>query len=247
MLSLACALGSCTTSSSAASLEVLHNQAPAPDTCALRQDPGGVVIDHGTFDLSIGDRSSYVLTPVVRNRGSADVTLRSVHVRLWVTVEGERLQVSIMCSGGGACFEWDLDVCEGRDCPVVPGGGTASFEMPVLPRQVTSFYQAGLDAAVVEGRVPPRHEMQAELTLMGEAAGGVAVADPFLFDLTLCLGCLVDFPPGSDSPRLPGEDCCGDGPITPACYPGQDDPLDCRRCTRTLPEICNFGSLSCGS
>jgi len=238
----AAALAGC---GSSPDLEILANQRP-DDRCDLLQDPTGSVIRQGTFDISIGDRSSYLMTPVVRNHTSRTVEVQTVHIEVYEQTDAGPVRLRIRCDLGASCEEWDLDLCDPGPCPTVPAGDTASFEVPILPRLVTGFYQTQLDGAVMEGRVPPEFDLTSEVTLLGTSGSADVESNTFDMKVHLCLGCLVEFPPGSDSPSIPGPDCCGRGAPLPACYPGQDDPIDCRRCIMTSPEICNFGKLSCG-
>lgn len=227
-------------------LAVEGAQAPDPDTCVLRDDGSGAPIGAGTFDLAIGERSSYLLGAVVRNRLPEDVVFESVHVEVFQLEDEGPVHLRFTCSEG-ACEAWSIPLCEGApaSCPRAPAGDTASFQVPLLPRVVTGFYQGMMDVAVAEGRRPPQFDLRVEYQLEGRTSTGVVTTPVHSFDLTICLGCLVEFPEGSDSPSIAGPDCCGSGSVIPACIPGQDDPIDCRRCVWTLPEICNFGRLSC--
>jgi hypothetical protein len=78
------------------------------------------------------------------------------------------------------------------------------------------------------------------MRLVGTADGGAEIlSPPFTYPLRVCLGCLVEFPDGSDSGSVPGPDCCAGAPTSRACLPGQDDPIDCRSCVMSAPEVCN--------
>ena len=228
-------------------LDVVHHQPPDPATCMLSQGPSGRQASSGTFDLVVGERDSYTLTPLVVSHVDQTVTLTSAHVELEWEVNGALTALSIVCAEG-LCREWDLPLCApGGACPVMLPGRSASFEVPALPRVVTAYFQGLMDGAVAEGRVPPEFRVVSRVVLEGTLADGTAVSsDEHEHEIRLCLGCLVTFPPGSDSPLVDGPDCCGAGAPLPACFPGQDDPIDCRRCARSFPELCNFGRLSCG-
>lgn len=225
-------------------LVIAANQAPTA-TCELSQSGGAPRIGSGIFDLVIGDRSSYVLTPLVRNNGGEDITITTARIEAYEERDGASYRLNFACHLPDGCDEWDIEVCA-AGCPRVPAGGTASFEVQALPRVVTGYYQIMMDAAVREGRRPSEHDIRSVVRLVGNAGAREVISDPFDFITHLCLGCLVTFPPGSDSPGIPGEDCCGAGVPEESCYPGQDEPVDCRLCTRTSPEVCNFGRTSCG-
>jgi hypothetical protein len=225
--------------------EISHNQAPSA-SCGLSDRDTGDEIRAGTFDISIGDRSSYVLTPLVHNRTSSSIEITSARIFVYEETAAGPIQVRILCEGGDICDQWDIDPCTGGACPTVPAEGTASFELSILPRLVTGYYQSRLDQAVVEGRVPPEFRLTSTIELIGTTGGAAEITSaPFSYTMRFCLGCLVEFPPASDSPAITGQDCCALGGPTPSCYPGQDAPIDCRLCTMTSPVICNFGRTSC--
>jgi len=246
-LLLAWGLAAC--ASEPAEFQIQHNQAPEEGSCLLSQENTGEAIEEGVFDLSIGDRSSYLLTPLVHNRSGAPLTVTTIRARAFQETDAGSALLRFACPGGGECEEWELSPCGGRDgtdCPILPPHGTGSFEMPVFSRIVTGYFQGQMDAAVGEGRTPPQYRIKAIVELEGMAGERPVTSEPFSFAVTLCLGCLVEYPAGSDTSSISGPDCCGGGTVIPACYPGQDEPLDCRRCVRTLPEICNFGRTTCG-
>ncbi len=223
-----------------------RNQRPLAGTCALAEGGAGPALSRGTFDLAIGDRPTYELTPLVRNRTAANITVQTVRVRADLLRDGDRARLSIACPAG-SCDEWDLSACPAADpldCPVVPADGTASFPVPILPRFVTVYFQEMLDSAIVAGRTPPEFDLVVTVRLRGTSTDGAIDSADFDYELKLCIGCLVTFPTGTDS-VLPGPDCCALGAPEPACIPGQDDPVDCRRCVTTSPEVCNFGRLTC--
>lgn len=229
-------------------LEITYNQSPLAGSCELSQEATRERIEEGTFDLALGDRSSYTLTPLVTNRGSDDIVFQTVRLEAYHEQDAGFVRLNFVCDDPMGCETWEIDLCEGGSCPSVLNGETASFEVPVFSRLVTAYFQTIMDGAVREGRTPPQFRLQAVARLIGTDANGIREVEsaPFAFVVNLCLGCLVAFPEGTDSPALPGEDCCGGGtPVDPGCYPGQDAPIDCRSCLRTLPEICNFGRVSC--
>ncbi len=127
----------------------------------------------------------------------------------------------------------------------MPAGSTASFDVPALPRAVTGYFQSMMDQAVSIGRRPPEFFLTTTVQLIGDAGGREIIGPEYRYDIQLCLGCLVEFPAGTDDPALPGPDCCGGGTATPSCYSGQDEAIDCRLCITTLPEICNMGRTTC--
>lgn len=205
--------------------------------CSLSAGGDAAVLPAGVFDLALGERASYVLTPLVANPGPDPTTVTSARIRV---LNESGVPYVFDCTDPEGCGEWELDV-EGE----IAAGENGTFEVRVLPRVFTGFVQSQLDADVREGRAPESFRVQAEVQLIGRSAGEVVVGPPFLYEIEVCLGCLVEFPPGSDDPALPGPDCCGAGRSEPACYSGQDTAIDCRDCLRTLPEICNFGRTTC--
>lgn len=225
-------LGACATATP--DLEIIENQQPLED-CSLSDERTDRAIVAGTFDLAVGDRASYLLTPLVRNRTAAPLTVTTARVR---TIESDGY-LQFRC-GGESCSAWDLDLCA-DGCPVIPAKSSASFEVPALERVVSGYFQNQMDAAVIEGRNPPEFDVEAEIELIA----GDIVSPVFTFPIRLCLGCLVTFPIESDQASLPGPDCCGFSRGDDGCYPGQDDTYSCRLCTFSVPEICNFGRRTC--
>lgn len=233
---------------SSSALVIEANQRPSPGSCELSQTRTGDEIDSGTFNLALGDRSTYVLTPLIRNPSSLSFAVERAHVTLQWEVDGALEPLSVTSEVGVRYDSWDLelDACASDACPVVRASSTASFEVPALPRVVTQYLGSGMDDAVAVGRVPPEYRLISTIVLEGTQGGVLARSEPFDFEIRLCLGCLVTFPEGTDSPGIAGPDCCGGAPPTPTCQAGQDDPIDCRACIGSLPEICNFERLSCG-
>jgi hypothetical protein len=228
-------------------LDIQQNQVPARPLCELPLAPTPTTITSGTFDLAIGDRSSYLLAPLVENRTGSAITVDTVRVTLTWENDGVTQPLAIRCDGGETCSEWELDACE-DGCPVVPANGAAAFTVPIIPRVVTAYFRDQLDRAVREGRVPPEFTVTPTAIIEGTSEdGSLAISEEYTMPVRICLGCLVEFPPDSDSPAIAGPDCCGTAPAQSSCLLGQDGPIDCRHCIRTLPEICNFGRLSCGT
>lgn len=230
-----------------ANLEILANQKPNLD-CTLSSSATDA-IESGTFDLVIGDRSSYVLTPLVANNTDFDITISAAHVFVNQRDGDRTTALRVQCEGGRVCSEWELPVCEQDSaCPVVPAHGTASFEVDILPRVLTTYFQGMMDSAAESGQTPPQFQLISLIELEGVTSrGAILRSERFSFPVRLCLGCLVAFPVESDDPQVSGEDCCGEGgELQPSCYPAQDEPVDCRECTRTSPFVCNFGLPACG-
>ena len=227
-----------------ADLEIVANQRLTSPACG--PDDGSGSRSSGTFDLAIGDSSTYVLDAIVANRTPDDVTVETARVTVDWKIDGEWVRVRVRCDLGETCEVWDLDVCAGGSCPVVPVRDRIAFDVPSLPRLVTAYFQGMLDTAVREGRNPPEFELRSNVTLLGTTAAGDAIESAeFQYEIRLCLGCLVVFPEGSDNPSLPEADCCGGPPTLTSCHPGQDDPIDCRACIVSSPDVCNFSRLSC--
>lgn len=218
-----------------------------PSACAPRADGDPVErVDRGVFDLVLGDRSSYLLTPRVRNESAQALALTGAAVELEWVMDGETLPVSIRCEGGETCDRWEILPCEDVTCPTLEPTRSAVLELAILPRALSTYLLEMLDGAVAEGRAPPEFPLRAHLEVRGELADGTPVTSAvFEFPLTVCLGCLVETPADADSPSVEGPDCCAGRAPAPACHEGQDAPIDCRRCAAFYPELCNYGRVSC--
>lgn len=231
-----------------AALGIEQNQRPAAGTCALPQEPTEHRLDSGVFDLALGERDSYVLTPLVRNRTEASVVVERAWLRVHWDLGHGPTWISVPCEGRQRCIDHSVPLCpEGAACPAIDPMGTASFEVPILPRPLVQYLQQVMDEAVAEGRTPPEYALTVRLHLEGVGLAEEPVfSDDFDYEVRVCLGCLVELPEIADAPWLPGPDCCAGYVAGSACYPGQDAPIDCRRCRGTTPAICNYGRPTCG-
>ncbi len=229
-----------------ADAEIVAQETPGRSVCVPDPAPPERELDRGTFDLVIGDRDSYLLTPRVANRTGSLLTIEAADVSFeWDQGSGPG-PLSVRCEGGEVCSVWEQLGCDGVGCPVVPARDEGRIAIRVMPRVVTTFLLQRFEEAVIEGRAPPIYDLIATVTLRGVSAGEPVVTPPFEFPIQVCLGCLVEFPEGTDDPAIPGPDCCAGGVSLPTCLEGQDAPIDCRRCRGIYPELCNFGRPSCG-
>lgn len=88
--------------------------------------------------------------------------------------------------------------------------------------------------------IPPSLNLPANTTVtvkvhvFGDTLGGRSIESTDLtYPVSTCNGCLVSFPSGAYDPANPSAGCTGDpsGAVEP-CFPGQDQPIDCRLCTQ---------------
>ena len=81
----------------------------------------------------------------------------------------------------------------------------------------------------------PDH-VYAKIEVSGESVEGVARSLSLTYEIELCAGCLINFPPEADNTATPGFDCTrpSDAAIVEPCILGQDVNVDCRLCTATV-------------
>ncbi len=118
--------------------------------------------------------------------------------------------------------------------------------VPTMDCPVPTFYRAGdiiPPTATTPGRVVRDRRVIIRLRAFGRSTGGVSTETPFFdFPVTVCCGCLLTFPPESDTIEMPSAvglparsipDCRNGSAVLNegSCNPGQDFPADCRLCS----------------
>jgi hypothetical protein len=198
-----------------------------PPQCVLTADLAETTLGSGTLDLAF--TRSYSASLLVGNqltsRGSKQ-TLRTETQR--VTLRGA--EINLTDSTGNSLFKFSVngtgfvDVSRGED------SGFGIFGAELIPASI------GEQLVKTLGISPGGSGQVIALTrVFGSTLGNQELTSSELsFPITVCTGCLIQFPLVALTPTDP--QICIRGatelPI-PGCRVGQDDPIDCRSCAAT--------------
>lgn len=202
------------------SLVARHIGVPDERTCVFEPDASGAFRARGVLDVALSPvYSAFVL---VANQ---------------LTPRGDKQNLRSETSGivlEGAVVELETAGGELLDAFTVPTSGFvdgASGEAPgfgsafvtLIPEQHGTELRESQGSRATETRI-------ARVRVFGRTVGGVTVESTELaFPIVICWGCLIDWSSadGSGSCGATAGEELGDAP----CFPGQDEPTDCRRCT----------------
>jgi hypothetical protein len=194
--------------------------------CSLRASGAQVVVrPRGYLDLSV--TNEYLIFPQLLNglRRSSVITGKAQD-----QLQAENSHISIR----GAKINYivaDIGIELPQNQFVFTSGSIAPFsqslvEAQAIPPLVGEFLRA---APALQERYSSV-EMIVEITFEGELQDGTTVrSNRFAYPITVCRGCLINYP-------VSPEFCCAPeawGNLTFPCFPGQDDPFDCRSCCAT--------------
>ncbi|MDB4927908.1 MAG: hypothetical protein JWM10_392 [Myxococcaceae bacterium] len=223
-------------------------------TCTFNNDPTSTIITEGTLDVALKD--SYTLRPLIANQlvTGANMDQRRIETS-FLNIEGFVIELREGSPEGplvGPAFSIYQNVVV--PASVAPGTpGYAATSITVIPPQVASalrsavcqFDTAGVtpECPVVRIAASVNRRILVKMTAFGSSTGQHDVeSTPFYFPVTVCCGCLLTFPNGSDTIEVDGDQRpdCNSGMAMPTCADtlGQDDPVDCRSCASTNPSIC---------
>jgi hypothetical protein len=217
-----------------ATLVVIGNVRPDA-VCSYSTLPAAPTYAVGVVDLAF--ERQYIAHVLIHNTGSDEVEVNGG----WRNVWREPSHAAVI-SGKG-------DPARGGLIPssrTIEGGGRAIVEVDVLGAAQIRF-RRDFEADLQQGEAPRPIESSTIITFEGDAGGEQITSEPWTYGLTVTLGQLVDAPPGSDNPNLPGQDCCLAVAST-SCEPGQNDQRgSCSECAGCWPEVCNFSqNPACG-
>lgn len=183
-------------------------------TCTF--EPRGPSLGQGVLDVGVRDNYSAFLA-IVNVQAGNGVNVTGAHVRV---TRGEEV-----------VGEFD-EVVAG-----FVGGATADPDaaVAVVPVLLVDAPTAETLRGALQSRVESS-SVTAAVTLFGhEAPDGAAVSTaPFQLPIQVCSGCLVQFSNDAMDQAAPLPNCFvpidpKNPPPTP-CFPGQDEPVDCRLC-----------------
>lgn len=217
-----------------ATIVVLGNVRP-DGACDYSTDSSAAMYATGALDIAF-DRQ-YVAHVLVENTGSDAIEVNDG----WRNVWREPSHAAIITGKGTPARDTILE----RSVTIV-GGARKILEVDVLGAARIRF-RRDFEEDIAGGQAPSPTESSTVITFEGDAGGEIIESEPWTFGITVFLGQLVDTPAATDSPGVPGQDCCLPVAST-GCNPGQDDQRgSCSECAGCWPEVCNFSqNPACG-
>lgn len=232
--------------------------------CTVSEDPAGLHRNQGLLDLTV--RRSFVIYPLFRSE-VIEFQQRVVgHPETrGIFVDGADIALHIGSEAGppptGTPATYRILSTTFVPPASSAGPGYAVGLLEIIPSQVGDSIATRI-CQPIPNAMPdvcpvPRWPNQSEQVLavirpFGHTMGGVQISGAhFVFPLTFCCHCLVQFQSAADNAAIPGPDCSSTlGEATQACEIGQDDPLDCRTCALSNPTACQplgyqLGTASC--
>lgn len=236
------------------SVYIRQNQSPTVTgvNCTFNNDPTSAFITEGTLDVAL--RDNYTMIPLVANQLITRANMDQLRIETsTLNVEGFVVELH-EGSPEGPIVGQPFSIYQNIVVPASLTAGTPGYAasvIQVIPPQVTSalrtavcqFDNAGVtpDCPVVRIAASINRRILVKLTAFGTSLGQNDIeSTPFYFPVTVCCGCLLNFPNGSDFAEVEGEQRpdCNAGMALATCAVGQDQPVDCRSCASTLPSVC---------
>jgi hypothetical protein len=221
-------------------------------SCGFTNDPTAASLTGGMLDVAL--RNDYTLIPLIANQlvSGANMDQRRIETSI-LNIQGFVIELH-EGSPEGPLVGPAFSVYQNVIVPASIAAGTpgyAAAQIQVIPPQVASvlrtavcqFDTAGVttDCPVVRIAASINRRILVKLTAFGSSLGQHDIeSTPFYFPVTVCCGCLVNFPNGSDLAEVDGPDRpdCNSGMAMASCNLGQDSTVDCRACSSTNPEFC---------
>ncbi len=224
-------------------------------TCTVTNDPTGTHINEGTLDVALTD--SYVLSPLIANQMITRASMEQLRAETTtLNIQGFVIELH-EGSPEGAIVGQPFSVYQNVIVPSALAAGTPGYavaSIQVIPPQIGQALRTAVCRIDRRGVTPDcpvplvasvDRRILVKMTAFGESLGQNSVeSTPFFFPVTVCCGCLIQFPLESDAPETMtsgvGPDCNNGMPIIgpSTCAPGQDFPVDCRMCSSANPEFC---------
>jgi hypothetical protein len=186
--------------------------------CDAKADPSATMLGGGVMDVALTREywAALLVGNQLTERGSRDqVRTETDRVSLTGAV------VDVQNSSGGTLSggSYTTDATGFVD----PASGNTPSYGVVFVRLVPS------SVSVSAGQ-----QLTVKVHVFGDTLGGRYIESGDLsYPISVCSGCLVSFPSNAYDPANPSAGCTGDpGSATEPCYPGQDEPIDCRLCTQ---------------
>ncbi|MDP3276785.1 MAG: hypothetical protein Q8Q09_16415 [Deltaproteobacteria bacterium] len=240
-----------------ASVEIRQFQQPIadpmnPTACVVNADQNSLKLFTSVLDLSL--RDSYTAFPLIQNNLYSSRSVESnrpdqrailpqfVDVEL-ATLDGTTL-LSLPDPAGGAAMLNRYRIPLRTDlinAGSSSGAGFGVVEMPVIPSNVGAALRARLgcdDTANLCARrsltinvtLRPTYRTVGGLTISGARDSTWTNAAPYSFPLTVCCGCLVEFPGSGVDSACRSTAMTAEAAVLGYCLVGQDYPISCLRC-----------------
>jgi len=200
-----------------------------PKDCIAKAESSASLLSRGVLDLAF--RQSYSAFLLVGNqlaRAGADATGETERVSL-------RSAEITLTTAGGAVLQKYSNVTVGFIDASTASAAYGVATLDVIPPDV------GASASVQSAKL-----VIAKIRVLGEALNGTPmISSEAVFPITVCTGCLVQYPPEAADPTTPSGSsylCTSSAsatlaPAAPPCVIGQDVPFSCTLCAASL-EIC---------
>ncbi len=231
--------------------------------CTVSLDPSGLHRNSGVLDLSL--RRNFVMFPLYRSevlafqrRSTGRPETRGIFV------DGANIELHMGSDVGPAPSQIPANLAQYQIVSTTfippasaegPGYGVGDLEIipsPVADALAAQLCQPIMTDVTATCPVPqwPNQSLQviAVIRPFGHTNGGIQVSGShFVFPITFCCHCLVQFQSAADNPAVAGPDCSSVlGQATQACNTGQDDPVDCRTCSSN-PLLCQPRGFQLGT
>ena len=230
-------------------------QATGTTGCTLSSDPNTLHRNQGLLDVSV--RSTFVMYPLYRSEILAyDRRVSGRPEVRGMFVDGANVELHVGNEMGlppsglaGNLTAYQVVSTTYIDPASTEGPGFSVGNLEIIPaqvgaavaRQICQPITTDVSAACPIPRYPDQSlAVVAVIRPFGHTMGGIQVSGShFVFPVTFCCHCLVQFDSASDNPAIAGPDCnSSTGMAVAACDPGQDDPVDCRTCALGNPLAC---------
>ncbi len=216
-------------------------------SCLIDGGEKGLFVSRGTVDVLL--TSQYTMGAIIKNNMTSSLVLRSRKAtdgRLEAnTIQVQRAVVKYTYPDEAQFQGIEAQVGSSHTEFVslfLPPGAAGPASVPLMKPSVDglpSLAKAMFDALGPREVTNPAPSviLRTEVTMFGEMSDGTEIeAQPFVFPLQVCKGCLLVYPLAAKLGEGP-LNCRNEEqpPTERPCRVGQDDPVDCRICRESKP------------
>ncbi len=213
-------------------------QSTGTSGCIYTSDPTQPILSQGTLDVGLSDE---YLAPMLIGNQIATQTSQTLQRTETSRVEIQGAIVRITDAVGNQLASYTTLT----STTVGPGSGTQPGYEPIFVTVLDPATATSLGGSLAPGA---SHRVITYTRVFGQTLGGEHVeSNEFEYPITVCYGCLVQFPPANVNPLDPQPNCNGAGAAgggaasAAPCFFGQDQPVDCSLCAYSNPAVCNPG------